>query len=134
MHHAVVEKKLLMAEVLIKNKANPNIRGKKGYTPLHLAVLLKDIRMVHLLLKYGADPNIQDDKELSPMDYTVIQENYKISLILLMHGGISIPFQEIILNSLNLIKNFLINEMELHSNPESKKVKCNQYSHSKQAK
>ncbi len=46
-----------MLELLLDYKANPNLRGSDGYTPLQIAVQKQRITAAGLLLAKGADPN-----------------------------------------------------------------------------
>ena len=56
-----------MLDVLLKNRALPNVRDKFGLTPLHRAVERGDLRSVEVLLQNGADPNIADNVDTPPL-------------------------------------------------------------------
>lgn len=53
------EAKIILVEYLLKNGANPNIRGKEGETAIFCAIT--NPAMIEVLLKYGADPNAKVD-------------------------------------------------------------------------
>eukprot|EP01102_Stenamoeba_stenopodia_P000887 TRINITY_DN10823_c0_g1_i1.p1 TRINITY_DN10823_c0_g1~~TRINITY_DN10823_c0_g1_i1.p1 ORF type:complete len:819 (+),score=159.51 TRINITY_DN10823_c0_g1_i1:265-2721(+) len=46
---------------LLKKGADPNLRDRKGASPLHIAVMQQRIPMVKILLRYGADRNLRSD-------------------------------------------------------------------------
>lgn len=56
---AVSKGNVVISEILLKNKANPNIPNIDGNYPLHQATA-HSLEMMSLLLKYGADPNVCD--------------------------------------------------------------------------
>ena len=54
--------------LLLKHKADPNIREQGGYTPLHAAAQNGDREVIRTLLYGGADLTIQSDDGKRPLD------------------------------------------------------------------
>jgi ankyrin repeat protein len=54
--------------LLLKHKADPNIREQGGYTPLHAAAQNGDKAMIRTLLYGGADLTLQSDDGKLPID------------------------------------------------------------------
>jgi ankyrin repeat protein len=54
--------------LLLKNKADPNIREQGGYTPLHAAAQNGDSETIRALLYGGADVTLQSDDGKVPLD------------------------------------------------------------------
>jgi ankyrin repeat protein len=54
--------------LLLKHKADPNIREQGGYTPLHAAAQNGDQEVIRTLLYGGADLTIQSDDGKMPLD------------------------------------------------------------------
>lgn len=50
----------IMAELLLKAGADPNLQDRTGVTPLLLAVGSADLEGVKLLLQHGGDPDVQE--------------------------------------------------------------------------
>lgn len=57
-----------MMNVLLKNKANPNIPDKNGDTVLHKFARNGKLYPVKMLLKYGADPTLKNNKGETPLE------------------------------------------------------------------
>ena len=57
-----------IVELLLKHKADPNIREQGGYTPLHAAAQNGDKAMIRALLYGGADLALQSDDGKIPLD------------------------------------------------------------------
>jgi len=56
-------------EILLKHGANPNLRDRNGFTPLHWAVYpLADSKVFELLLANNADPNVRSSDGKTPLD------------------------------------------------------------------
>jgi uncharacterized protein len=54
--------------LLLKHKADPNMREQGGYTPLHAAAQNGDREMIRTLLYGGADLTLQSDDGKLPLD------------------------------------------------------------------
>lgn len=74
-------------ELLLKNKANPNVagNGKKEEFPLAIAAMKGDFRAVTRLLAYKADTNLY--LERSALQMAVEQDHYPIVRALIKHGA-----------------------------------------------
>ena len=57
-----------IVDLLLKHKADPNIREQGGYTPLHAAAQNGDKDMIRSLLYGGADLSLQSDDGKTPLD------------------------------------------------------------------
>lgn len=57
MHWASISDEDDAIELLLKNKANTEVRDDEGFTPLHRAVMMKNEDIVKLLKEYHADVN-----------------------------------------------------------------------------
>jgi ankyrin repeat protein len=53
--------------LLLKNKADVNLKDNFGCTSLYIATKIGDKELVETLLKNNADPNIQSDTGNSPL-------------------------------------------------------------------
>ena len=64
-----------MVDLLLKHKADPNLRDKvkekESETALHLAARYGNQSAVELLLKYKADPNARTDSGITPLHWAV---------------------------------------------------------------
>ncbi|XP_067618406.1 uncharacterized protein [Eurosta solidaginis] len=60
-----------VVNILLQNKANPNVVGNKGFTPLHYAAKFSHLNVVKALLSYGAVYNAVSDTGKTPSDFTV---------------------------------------------------------------
>ena len=67
-----------LLEILLTNKANPNIGDSNGITPLIYAIQFKNKPMIVLLLKYNADKNLGDNTGKKPFEYAVLTEDNAI--------------------------------------------------------
>ncbi len=57
---------LKMVQLLLEHGANPNVRQKGGWAPLHQAVNKNHVSMVKVLLEHGADPDSESDEGVTP--------------------------------------------------------------------
>jgi ankyrin repeat protein len=60
-----------MIELLLENKADPNVRDKDGNLPLHVAEQNLNTRAMELLLAHKADPNLSNDAGSTPLHWAV---------------------------------------------------------------
>ena len=67
-------RKMNIAELLLKNGANPDSYDKDGFTQLHLAVFDNNLEKVKLLVKHGANMNIKDLEGLTPLMWAVLDK------------------------------------------------------------
>ena len=97
LHLALCSERRQVMELLLKNKADPNVRldadlsggnYAKGYTPLLFALEKGQLEMAKLLLDYNADPNLKGDKGESALlaAFGTKQRQQMLSL-LLEHGA-----------------------------------------------
>ncbi len=61
------KKKFDAAKLLVKYKANVNVKNEFGITMLHSAAALGDPRMAKLLLEHGADVNATNKEGYTPL-------------------------------------------------------------------
>ncbi|GFR24112.1 ankyrin-3 [Trichonephila clavata] len=74
LHYAAWKGYEEVVNVLLKHKANPNVRGKHGSLPLHYAVKFSHIGIVKMLLSSGALYNNLTDGNRTPRYYAVDQD------------------------------------------------------------
>ncbi len=76
-----------IAEVLLKNGANPNDISNKNWTPLNSATFNGDIKLVALLLSHGANINQKGSNDWTALHYAVRNRNTNIVKLLLSKGA-----------------------------------------------
>jgi len=59
LHSAAAGGHTAIAELLLENGADPNLRQEAGYVALHSAAMNGNLALVELLLRNGADPSIE---------------------------------------------------------------------------
>lgn len=72
LHIAVWNKQPIYAHLLLRFKADPNVRDFHGRTPLLLAIIVAHAPMIDLLLRYDANPDIQGKTDfgmVTPLEY-----------------------------------------------------------------
>jgi uncharacterized protein len=74
-----------IVDLLLKHKADPNIREQGGYTPLHAAAQNGDQEVIRILIYGGADLTLQSDDGKMPIDLA-LEEGHKEAAKLLQEG------------------------------------------------
>ena len=67
-HSAAAAGHANIVELLLKHKADPNVREQNGYTPLHAAAQNGDVEMIRTLLYGGADLALRSNDGKFPVD------------------------------------------------------------------
>lgn len=87
LHITVARRDVLWTKFLIQRGANPNIRDKKGVSPLQLAVGLGFIEGVEALLDAGAEIDINDTAGETPLIAAVHRRDVPLIRLLLSKGA-----------------------------------------------
>jgi uncharacterized protein len=74
----VVNGNLEILQMLLQNKANPNLTDQNGVTALMYAVQFQNADMILLLLNNKADKNLLNNEGLSAFEYATKTTNDKI--------------------------------------------------------
>lgn len=86
--HIVVERRdLVWTKFLLQRGANPNIRDKKGVSPLQLAVGLGFVDGVDALLHSGAEIDVNDKAGETPLIAAVHRRDVALIRLLLSNGA-----------------------------------------------
>jgi len=72
---------------LLKEKADPNVRGQFGTPALHWRVSVDDLPSAKLLLKAGADANGLTERGISPLSIAIADGNAAMVDLLLQSGA-----------------------------------------------
>ena len=75
---ATVKKNLEITQLLLENKANPNLTDPNGTTALIYAVQFNAPDIIKLLLKYNADKSHQDKSGKTAFEYAAFAGNEEI--------------------------------------------------------
>lgn len=87
LHIVTARRDLIWIKFLTQKGANPNIRDKKGVSPLQLAVQLGFPEGAEALLKAGADVDVNDSAGETPLIAAVHRRDAPLVRILLANGA-----------------------------------------------
>lgn len=87
LHIVVARSDLLWIRFLLQRGADPNIRNKKGMTPLQLATAMGFTDGVEALIKGGASINVADQTGETPLIAAVHARNVPLVRLLLAKGA-----------------------------------------------
>ena len=87
LHIVVARSDVLWVRFLLQRGADPNIRNKKGITPLQLATSLSFTEGVEALIKGGASVNVADQTGETPLIAAVHSRNVPLVRLLLDKGA-----------------------------------------------
>lgn len=87
LHIVALRRDLTWIKFLLQRGCNPNVRDRKGVTPLQIAVRLGHIDGVKALIKGGAQVDISDSQGETPLMTAVHQRNEALVEILLKEGA-----------------------------------------------
>lgn len=87
LHIVTARRDALWIRFLTQRGANPNIRDKKGVTPLQLAVTLGFVEGVEGLIKAGAEVEVTDSSGETPLISAVHRRDTALIRLLLANGG-----------------------------------------------
>ena len=80
---SVMQKSVGCAEALLLGKADPNMCGSHGWSPLHLAAERNYAEVVELLCSFSADPNATNQHGYTPLVISVAKDSKEAACALL---------------------------------------------------
>lgn len=87
LHIAVTDNNIEIIKLLLKNKADLNIKNETGMTALHIAVVNENLSTVNLLLEHKAKPNLGNQSGTSPLMLAANIGSINILKTLIKHGA-----------------------------------------------
>ena len=93
LHIAAFKDKLDVAELLLANGADPNVRDKFGMTPLHIAAMRGNVKMGKLLIENGAMTDILDNLVKTPAE--VANDNEHKEMANFLKGSTFLPTAQV---------------------------------------
>jgi uncharacterized protein len=84
--HAVIDRRLGVAQFLIERGAHVNLQDRHGWGALHFAAQNYDAAMTELLLKHEASVDLQDEHGNSPLSTAVFNSRGRGEVIKLFMG------------------------------------------------
>lgn len=95
LHSAAHNSQVDNVKILLKNKANPNVKTKEGYRPMYLAINNdeNDYKIVQLLIDYGADLTIKTNADTHLLDIIIADSDVK-SLKVLIDNGVKLTSKD----------------------------------------
>lgn len=87
LHIVTARRDVLWVRFLLQRGADPNIRDKKGLTPLQIAATLGEVDAVEELIKGGANVDVADSQGETPLIAAVHQRNVPLVRRLLAQGA-----------------------------------------------
>ncbi|WP_298308339.1 ankyrin repeat domain-containing protein [uncultured Erythrobacter sp.] len=87
LHIVTLRRDTLWIRFLLQKGGNPNVRDRKGVTPLQIAVRLNYLDGVEALIKGGAQVDIADSQGETPLMTAVHQRNVPLVRLLLEDGA-----------------------------------------------
>lgn len=87
LHIVTARRDTVWVKFLLQRGANPNIRNKKGMTPIQIATTLGFVDGVEALIERGAQVDIQDQQGETPLIAAVHQRNLPLIRQFLAQGA-----------------------------------------------
>eukprot|EP00122_Pirum_gemmata_P006027 Pgem_evm1s5508 len=82
LHLASENGHLEVAQFILQNVLNINVKNNEGQTPLHIAAVNNQIQMVYLLLENDANIEIKDRKGLTALQWAIHYHHTLVQMIL----------------------------------------------------
>ena len=94
LNEAVFLRTYKVAQMLLENKADPNIADCSGSTALHYAVCGKSRQMIEKLIFYGANINAKDKYGMTPLHLAVKGDDMDLVAFLVKKGAEWTPIKQ----------------------------------------